>query len=104
MAARDVADGKGHGEYGESEGKCDTDEADAEVDSGNLGGKARGQDRCTAASEDKPEGTEEFGCCTFREMHQVTCPFQWVSVERFEERILSRAREIGEACCDLQTS
>jgi hypothetical protein len=63
-----VADGEGHGENGESEGEGYTNIADAEMDAG-------GEDGAAATSEDKPEGTEKLGYCTFGEMHRVTCSF-----------------------------
>jgi hypothetical protein len=51
VAAGDVADGEGHGENRESEGKGHADVADAEVN-------ACGEDSAAATAEDKPEGAE----------------------------------------------
>jgi hypothetical protein len=70
MAAGDVADGEGHGEDSESEGEGHADVTDTKVDAG-------GEDAASATAKDKPEGTEELGCCTFRESHRVTRTFLW---------------------------
>ena len=56
MAAGDVADGEGHGQDGQAEGECDADEADVQD-----AGKAAREDCASAATEDKPEGSEELG-------------------------------------------
>ena len=64
MAAGDVSDGEGHGEDCESEGERDADEGYTEVwcsgcrRAGGL--KGGGEDSASAATEDKPEGPEEF--------------------------------------------
>lgn len=59
MAAGDVSDSEGHGKERQTKGESDSDEAYAQlwVSGGNNG--------ASAASEDKPEGAEELGCCTF---------------------------------------
>ena len=54
VAPGDVADGESHGEQGESEGQRDPGEADAEP------GISSRQYRGAAASEDQPEGAEQF--------------------------------------------
>lgn len=59
MAAGDVSDGVGHGQNGETEGKRDTDKADAELGAVR---KEHGREDCaTAAAEDQPEGAKELG-------------------------------------------
>src|ERR1700733_1057965 len=62
MAPGDVADGEGHGQDSQTERKRYANIADAEMN-------ARGKDGAAATAEDKPESAEEFGCCTFGEMH-----------------------------------
>ena len=64
VAARDVADGEGHGEDGETEGESYSDEADSQIWEG------RRKDCAATAAEDKPEGAEKLRCCTFREIHR----------------------------------
>ena len=63
VAARDVADGVGHGHHGEAEGERNADEADAEVDGGvtDRTGEVRREDRAAAATEDEPERAEDLG-------------------------------------------
>ena len=58
-----VADGEGHGQDGEAECKSYAGEANSQCGEGCC------EDGAAAAAEDKPEGAEELGCCTFREMH-----------------------------------
>jgi hypothetical protein len=55
VAAADVADGVGHGQHRQAEGKRDADEADPDL------GEFRGEHRAAAATQDKPERAEEFG-------------------------------------------
>jgi hypothetical protein len=58
-----MADGEGHGEQGEAEGECDSREADAKL-------RISGGEECgSAAAEDQPEGTKEFGKCPGRDGH-----------------------------------
>ena len=64
MAARDVADGIGHGQHGQAEGERDAEQADADL------GKARGDDGAAAAGEGEPEGADRFGR-TFTQIHDL---------------------------------
>ncbi len=52
-----------HGQHGEAEGECDAQEADAEA------GKGGGEHRAAAASEDQPEGSDEFRQSPVRDWH-----------------------------------
>ena len=63
VAARDVANGEGHGEHGETECEGDPHEADAEVDRcGAFCGEEFGREHSAAASaQDQPAGAEELG-------------------------------------------
>ena len=81
MAAGDVADGEGHGEDGEAEGEGHTDEADSQVGEGCC------EDGAAATAEDKPEGAEELGCCTFREMHSGGPLFLWFELKIWWRRL-----------------
>ena len=65
MAAGDVADGEGHGEYGEAEGERDARKADAEL---RIGG---GKSARSAAAEDQPKGAEELCKCPSGDGHEV---------------------------------
>jgi hypothetical protein len=85
MAAGDVADGEGHGEDGESEGKGHAEEADAKRDAIDGGSKGGGEDGGATTAEDKPESAEELGCCTFGEMHRVTCSFFGIDLSVWEK-------------------
>ena len=55
VAARDRADGVGHGQDRQAEGERDAGEADAEL------GKAGGEHGAAAAAEDEPEGADGLG-------------------------------------------
>ena len=63
VAARDVADGVGHGQHGEPEGQRDADEADAHP------GKGGREDRTPASSEHEPERPDELREQLSREWH-----------------------------------
>ena len=54
MAAGYVADGKGHGQNGQTEGQGHSQKADADI------GKGRRQNRASAAAEDQPECSNPF--------------------------------------------
>lgn len=62
MATRDMADGKGHGQYGEAEGEGDTEHTDAERGTGC-------EYRTATATKDQPEGADQFGTHAFTEGH-----------------------------------
>src|SRR6187402_1852279 len=54
MTSRDVADGVGHGQYGEAERERHAQKADAHL------GKASGEHRAAASPKDEPERTEQL--------------------------------------------
>lgn len=58
MAARDVADGEGHGQDREAEGQRHPDKADAQC------GEGGSQRRRSAAPQNQPGCSDEF-CCQF---------------------------------------
>jgi len=63
-----MADGIGHRQHGQPKGKRDADKPDAEVDIGVVGSqKMGGENRASAAGEDKPGRTEQFGKGAFGE-------------------------------------
>src|SRR5215831_14730657 len=64
MGARDMSDGKSHGEDGESEGQGYACESNAKR------GECRGQDRGPASAEDQPECSKEFRRCAFTDGHE----------------------------------
>ena len=63
MAAGDVADGIGHGQYRKAEGQRDTEQADTDIR------KGRREHGAAAAAEDEPEGADEFGDEFVAEVH-----------------------------------
>ena len=58
MAARNVPDGKGHGQHRQTEGERNAQQPDTHV------GESRGQNRAPATAQNQPEGADEF-CAEF---------------------------------------